>query len=94
VAGRGIRFRGLESGRRLPAGGRAAQGGAAILSAVAAAPAALDLRPPRYRVSRTAIRYWALRALAGWTVVAAAQVIWLVAAGDAAAPQAAPGVAT
>ena len=39
------------------------------------------LRPPAHRVSRTAIRYWAARALGGWLVIAAAQVVWWIAAG-------------
>ena len=39
------------------------------------------LRPPANRVSRTAIRYWAARALGGWLVVAAAQVAWWIAGG-------------
>jgi membrane protein YdbS with pleckstrin-like domain len=38
----------------------------------------LDLRPPRHRVSRAAIRYWTVRALAGWLVVTAAQVVWML----------------
>jgi uncharacterized protein len=38
-----------------------------------------SLRPPRHRVSPTAVRYWAARALAGWLVVAGAQVVWLLA---------------
>jgi membrane protein YdbS with pleckstrin-like domain len=38
----------------------------------------LDLRPPRNRVSRTAIAYWLVRALAGWLVVTAIQVGWLI----------------
>jgi membrane protein YdbS with pleckstrin-like domain len=29
-------------------------------------------------VSQTAVRYWATRALAGWLVIVAAQVVWLV----------------
>jgi uncharacterized protein len=37
-----------------------------------------DLRAPRHRVSPKAVRYWATRALGGWLVVAAAQVVWLV----------------
>jgi membrane protein YdbS with pleckstrin-like domain len=37
-----------------------------------------SLRPPRHRVSRTAIRYWAARAAAGWLVLAGAQIAWLV----------------
>ena len=37
-----------------------------------------SLRPPRHRVSPTAVRYWATRALVGWLVVVAAQVVWLV----------------
>ena len=36
-----------------------------------------SLRPPRHRVSRTAIRYWRVRALLGWLVVVAAEVVWL-----------------
>lgn len=35
------------------------------------------LRPPRHLVSRRAIPYWTLRALAGWVLIAGAQVIWL-----------------
>ncbi len=34
------------------------------------------LRPPRHLVSRKAIPYWALRALAGWVLLAGAQLIW------------------
>jgi membrane protein YdbS with pleckstrin-like domain len=41
-------------------------------------PSAVSLRPPRHRVSRTAIRYWRVRALIGWLVVAAALLAWLV----------------
>jgi membrane protein YdbS with pleckstrin-like domain len=36
-----------------------------------------SLRPPRHRVSRTAIGYWAARAAAGWLVLAGAQIVWL-----------------
>jgi uncharacterized protein len=39
---------------------------------------AAALRAPRHRVSRKAIRFWMARALAGWLVVAVAQVIWLL----------------
>jgi membrane protein YdbS with pleckstrin-like domain len=42
-----------------------------------ASPDAVSLRPPRHRVSRTAIRYWRVRALIGWLVVAAGLVAWL-----------------
>ncbi|WP_020573483.1 PH domain-containing protein [Actinopolymorpha alba] len=42
-------------------------------------PAILELRPPRHRVSRTAIRYWTVRALVEWLVLAAIQVVWLLA---------------
>jgi membrane protein YdbS with pleckstrin-like domain len=45
-------------------------------SDVPAAPV-LSLRPPRHRVSRTAIRYWRVRAASGWLVVVAAQIAWL-----------------
>jgi membrane protein YdbS with pleckstrin-like domain len=41
------------------------------------APTAVTLRPPRHRVSRTAIRYWRVRALSAWLVVVVAQVVWL-----------------
>jgi uncharacterized protein len=34
------------------------------------------LRPPSRLVSRKAIGYWALRALGGWLVIAAAQILW------------------
>lgn len=36
------------------------------------------LRPPRHLVSRKAIGYWTLRALAGWLIPLAAQVIWML----------------
>ena len=42
------------------------------------APPALSLRPPRHRVSRTAIRYWRVRAVSAWLVVVAAQIVWLL----------------
>jgi hypothetical protein len=32
------------------------------------------LRPPRHRVSRTAIWYWTVRAASGWDAVVAVQV--------------------
>ena len=38
----------------------------------------LELRPPRHRVSSAAIRYWTTRALLGWLVLTAGQVVWLV----------------
>ena len=41
-------------------------------------PPARALRPPRHRVSRTAIRYWRVRAAGGWLVVVAAQIAWLL----------------
>lgn len=34
------------------------------------------MRPPRHRVSRRAIAYWAVRALLGWLVLLAVQAIW------------------
>ncbi len=37
---------------------------------------ATQLRPPRHRVSRTAIWYWTVRAAIGWLVLAAAQALW------------------
>jgi len=36
----------------------------------------LQLRPPRNRVSSRAIRYWTVRALPGWLVLVAAEVLW------------------
>ncbi|MGC9665705.1 PH domain-containing protein [Planosporangium sp. 12N6] len=38
----------------------------------------VTLRAPRHRVSRKAIGYWTVRALIGWLVVAAVEVVWLV----------------
>jgi membrane protein YdbS with pleckstrin-like domain len=38
----------------------------------------LRLRPPHHRVSRKAIGYWTVRAIPGWLIVTAAQVIWLL----------------
>jgi membrane protein YdbS with pleckstrin-like domain len=43
--------------------------------------AAVTLRPPRNRVSRKAIGYWTVRALVGWLVLVAIEVIWLVSDG-------------
>lgn len=43
----------------------------------------LELRPPRRRVSRSAIGYWAVRALLGWLLLIAIQVIIMVTAQDA-----------
>ncbi len=37
-----------------------------------------ELRPPRHRVSRRAIAYWAVRAGLGWLVLVAAQLLLLV----------------
>jgi membrane protein YdbS with pleckstrin-like domain len=37
------------------------------------------LRPPRHRVSSRARLYWAVRALAGWLVPLAAEIIWMIA---------------
>jgi uncharacterized protein len=43
-----------------------------------APPAPLQLRPPRHLVSRRAIWYWTVRALFGWLVFAALQVLFLL----------------
>jgi membrane protein YdbS with pleckstrin-like domain len=40
------------------------------------------LRAPRNRVSRKAIGYWTLRALGGWLVLGAIQLVWLMNAGS------------
>ncbi|MFI6320169.1 PH domain-containing protein [Nonomuraea sp. NPDC050556] len=40
------------------------------------------LRPPAHRVSPAAVWYWTVRAALGWLVLAALQVVWLVASGD------------
>ena len=45
-------------------------------------PTAVSLRPPSHRVSRTAIRYWRVRALIGWLALAAAQIVWLALSTD------------
>ncbi|MFC4535963.1 PH domain-containing protein [Sphaerisporangium dianthi] len=42
----------------------------------------LTLRPPRHRVSRAAIWFWGVRAALGWTVLLAAQVVWLLFSDD------------
>jgi uncharacterized protein len=56
------------------------EAGPAGSDAISSAPAAgsATLRPPRHRVSRTAIRYWTARALAGWLAVAIAQLVWML----------------
>jgi membrane protein YdbS with pleckstrin-like domain len=38
----------------------------------------VTLRAPRNRVSRKAIWYWTVRALGGWLIVTAMQIVWLV----------------
>jgi uncharacterized protein len=38
----------------------------------------VKLRPPRHLVSPRARVYWAVRALAGWLVPLAAEIVWLV----------------
>lgn len=40
------------------------------------------LRPPRHRVSRTAIWYWTARAAFGWLALLAVQLVWLALARD------------
>jgi uncharacterized protein len=47
------------------------------MSQAASPPRELQLRPPRHRVSRRAVRYWLVRALIGWLAVAAAQLLML-----------------
>jgi membrane protein YdbS with pleckstrin-like domain len=51
-----------------------------VSSAAQAATASdvLTLRPPRHRVSPRAVRYWTVRALAGWLVLVAVQIAWLL----------------
>jgi uncharacterized protein len=39
------------------------------------------LRPPQHRVSPKARLYWAVRALAGWLVLIAAEIVWMLADG-------------
>jgi uncharacterized protein len=46
--------------------------------AVTPASTTVALRPPAERVSPRAIRYWTVRALVGWLVVAGLQVAWIV----------------
>lgn len=38
----------------------------------------VTLRAPRNRVSRRAIWYWTVRALGGWLILLAGEVIWLI----------------
>ncbi len=38
----------------------------------------MRLRPPRHLVSGRARLYWAVRALIGWLVLAAVQVVWVI----------------
>jgi uncharacterized protein len=54
---------------------------AATGDATATGGETIALRAPRHRVSPIAVRYWRMRAIAGWLVVLAAQVAWLIAAG-------------
>ncbi|MCW2953413.1 MAG: hypothetical protein JWQ48_2583 [Conexibacter sp.] len=48
--------------------------------------AELTLRPPRHRVSPRAVRYWTLRAAAGWLVLLGAELAWLLFGGGAQGP--------
>ncbi|MEU8271357.1 PH domain-containing protein [Sphaerisporangium sp. NPDC049002] len=41
----------------------------------------LSLRPPRHRVSRTAIWFWGVRAALGWLALIAAQILWALSDG-------------
>jgi membrane protein YdbS with pleckstrin-like domain len=52
------------------------------------------LRPPRHLVSPRARLYWGVRALAGWLVLVAAQIIWMLADGSGRSPHVAGLVAT
>src|SRR5262245_441459 len=38
----------------------------------------VSLRPPRHLVHPRARAYWAIRALAGWLVLLAAEVVWML----------------
>jgi membrane protein YdbS with pleckstrin-like domain len=38
----------------------------------------VGLRPPRHRVSPRARLYWAVRALAGWLVPFAVEIVWMI----------------
>lgn len=52
------------------------------------------LRPPQHRVSPKARLYWAVRALAGWLVLIAAEIIWMLADGSHLSPHVAGLVVT
>jgi uncharacterized protein len=57
----------------------AAQAAPGDLVSPAPAPGqGVTLRAPRHRVSRKAIPFWTARALAGWLILAVAQVVWLL----------------
>ena len=43
----------------------------------------VDLRPPRHRVSRKAITYWAVRAAIGWLLAVAVEALVIVLVDDA-----------
>jgi len=47
-----------------------------------AAPRQLRMRPPRHLVAPRAIWYWTARALAGWLVLLAVEVFYLILASD------------
>jgi len=54
----------------------------------------VGLRPPRHLVSPRARAYWATRALAGWLVPLAAEVVWMLQDGAHRSPHVAGLVAT
>jgi membrane protein YdbS with pleckstrin-like domain len=58
--------------------GRVGEGCQVAETATGSGPAAgrLELRPPRHRVSRRAVWFWTVRALPGWLLLVAAQVLW------------------
>jgi uncharacterized protein len=63
---------------------RGTTAGETAMTAAAAGVQATGLRPPRHRVSRTAIWDWTVRAGIGWLALAAVQVVWLLLARDGA----------
>jgi membrane protein YdbS with pleckstrin-like domain len=65
------------------AGGLGGPVGAVAGQVGAAGAEGRELRPPRHRVSRTAVWFWTVRAAPGWLVLLGAQAVWWALDGSA-----------
>ena len=47
----------------------------------------MEMRDPAHHVSPRAVVFWTVRALPGWLLLLAGQLLWFVASGDHAVPR-------